>query len=489
MPRALHEVVLGGRKFPHVDSKLGSVDVRAIASLGGTLSLAWFGATRPAIEGDAQALQTWLRGVADDLGLRGFEPTLRTTTDRYGLRVLDFELRKNGILLLDSFVSVYLDERGVLGVHNHFPEPVADIAAFEASEAKGRVWFAARRDDMRYDIVLAEQRVEETATHSILRVYRGPTMVLERFEQKQSFAGPLTAASFEEFQVPSGSFPDQIWADSTGRIWFSQPPNNQLTVFDPEAKTFRSYPTTGGSGPDGLWTDDKDRVWTGLYYSQQVGFLDVTTKVFTTISMPYSPSSPAIPSPSIDGRIWVTDHANNRISEYDPASKQWVQSIVLPLTQTWVVEGALEPSTGTSWFTGTFQHVMVAKEPGKAVVNVPVASRGGPAFLAVHDGKVWFSEWYANRLGVVDAKTQAVTEYTMRTGENGGPMSVMPDGRPVVGTRGAGYIVVFDPTTRSFVDYKIPTSTGLKDGLTVAPDGSIWFTGTSTNRIARLILE
>ncbi|MCA8972062.1 MAG: hypothetical protein KDC95_19900 [Planctomycetes bacterium] len=490
MPAQLREVVFGGRKFPHVTASLGTTKVGAIHSLGKSLVLAW-PVERPDVDSTATAVEQWLDSVSDDLGLHGFAPRHRETTTRYGLRAFDFDLVRDGATLMDSFVTVYCDESGIVGVHNHFPEPLASIAEMDATlrNQPSTVWFAKRRDDFAYDVVVARKSVEQNATHRIERIQTDRGVALERFEQKASFAGPMAAATFEEFSVPSGSFPDQIWADSAGRIWFSQPPNNQLTAYDPAKKTFQSYPTTGGSGPDGLWTDDKDRVWTGLYYSQQVGFLDVPTKVFTTIAAPYTPASLAIPSPSADGTVWVTDHQNNRISEYDPTLKKWVQSIVLPLSQTWVVQGVLDQGRGTVWFTGTFQHVMVAKEPGLAVRNVPVTSRGGPAFLAYHDDRVWFSEWYANRLGVVDVTNDKVTEYTYRAGENGGPMSILPDGRPVVGTRNAGYIVVFDPATQTFVDYKIPTSTGLKDGLTVSPDGSIWFTGTSTNRIARLILK
>ena len=60
----------------------------------------------------------------------------------------------------------------------------------------------------------------------------------------------------------------------------------------------------------------------------------------------------------------------------------------------------------------------------------------------------------------------------------------------VVGTRNRGYIVVFDPKTSTFADYVIPTANpGLKDGLTVAPDGVIWFTETlSAHKIAKLVL-
>jgi streptogramin lyase len=48
---------------------------------------------------------------------------------------------------------------------------------------------------------------------------------------------------------------------------------------------------------------------------------------------------------------------------------------------------------------------------------------------------------------------------------------------------------VFDPASKTFQNYQIPTATpGLKDGLTVAQDGAIWFTESGQQKIARLVL-
>jgi streptogramin lyase len=120
---------------------------------------------------------------------------------------------------------------------------------------------------------------------------------------------------------------------------------------------------------------------------------------------------------------------------------------------------------------------------------VVLPSGGGPAFLAYNDDKVYYSLWITNRLGEYDVVTQRFTEYGYLAGETGGPLFMAPNGKVVVGTRNRGYIVVFDPASKTFQNYQIPTATpGLKDGLTVAQDGAIWFTESGQQKIARLVL-
>jgi streptogramin lyase len=366
------------------------------------------------------------------------------------------------------------------------PGPITGSDAAPA-DPTGRVWFAERQTNG-YRLVVARLVDEALPQRTVTSVVtaRG---VAYRISRQQPTAGPQGVPTFTEHSVPSGTFPDQIWSDSTGLIWFSQPSNNAVTSFDAATKVFKQYPTTGGTGPDGLWVDDKDRVWTGLYYSGGLGVLDVPTKVFTAHAAPYSPHALAIPSPSADGGVWVTDHANNRISEWDPVGKKWLQSLPMPIANTWVVQGCLDPGRGVVYFTGYSSQTLPMKTRTGPITDIPVPSRGGPAFLAFHDDKVWFSLWSSNRLGEYDVVSKVITEYAYTAGETGGPMSIGPDGRPVVGTKNAGYIEVFDPVSKTFGHYKIPSSTGLKDGLCVAPDGAIWFTGSYTNKIARLEVQ
>ena len=91
---------------------------------------------------------------------------------------------------------------------------------------------------------------------------------------------------------------------------------------------------------------------------------------------------------------------------------------------------------------------------------------------------------------MLDVESNQITEYEFPvSNEPGGPMWIAPNGDVVTGTRNRGYIMVFHPASETFDSYLIPTSNpGLKDGLTVGPNGTVWFTETGANKLAKLVL-
>ncbi|MCB9888997.1 MAG: hypothetical protein H6836_05425 [Planctomycetes bacterium] len=493
IPNALIEVVLGGRKQPQVEVVLGGLTLRSLSNLGGKPILAWPTGAKPvALPKNQAAVLAWLARSATALATPDLRARFLSIRDWRGTEVWDYEMSLAGRAVLDARVSVYWNPDGsLLGLSSTLIAPNLGIDAAPDRIGADEVWFAeARRGGYRW--VLAQLRTQSTSTRSITQVMCGTRLVNTIHTVRVTTPPPSTAnATITEIPVPAGTFPDQIFADSTGLIWFSQPNNNQVTSYDPKAQKFTQYPApTGVTGPDGLMVDDRDRVWTGMYYSGQLSMLDIPTKTYTQFPVPYSPSNPAIPVASGHDTIWVTDHIANRISELDPKAGKWLGSYVMPTVSCWVTAGALDPVHDDMYFTEYYGHALGHKALGKPVVDIPDPNRGGPAFLAHHDGKVYYSLWSQARLAAYDVVGKTVTTFNFpQTAEYAGPMAIAPNGDVIVGTRSSGYIEVFNPTTKTFTAYKIPTnSAGLKDGLTVAPDGTVWFTESGQNKIAMLKL-
>lgn len=199
----------------------------------------------------------------------------------------------------------------------------------------------------------------------------------------------------------------------------------------------------------------------------------------------------AIPKPSSQGTLWVTDHSANRISEFDPSTSTWVQSLVMPTPGCWVVEGDEDALTSTFYYTCYSANKLAIKPLGQPIAETVTPGFGGPAFPVVSNGVAYYSLWSAPALGAYDIATGQHTLYAHTLpAEVGGPIGALPDGRIVLGTRGSGYILVFHPAGATFDAYKIPTTvtSNLKDGLTIGPGNVVWFTETSANKIARLTL-
>jgi streptogramin lyase len=493
VPETLRPWVKGARHRPIREVQLDGVTFHAIHTGSEHPFLLWPAAGAEVdVAADEKALTGWLARAGEALGHRGFDVRFVQRFERFGLDTHECELHQGGIPLRDHPIHVLFQGGRFLGLTNMMPRNVRAVATPTGKEGPDAVLFVDRRADD-CDVVIARLVRSETSTHVTTQVVYEDRVLSTVIDQKAP-AAPLAAATFTEYAVPLGSFPDQISVDSRGVVWFSQPNNNYLTSFHPGTATFTQHNTNvagGGTGPDGMIVDSRDRVLTGLYYApSKLGILDIPTRTFTAYAAPYSPAALAIPVETSYGTIWVTDHQNNKVSEFDPATNTWVRTLPMPTPACWVVQGYEDTSRETLWFTEYNVHKLGRLPRGGTVTDVNAAATSAPAFLIYDADKVYYSEWNRGRLGVLDVPTQTNVEYTYPVNDPGGPLWKTPSGMIACGTRSTGYIMVFDPRTLATTAHRIPSAgSGLKDGLTCGPDGVVWFTQSgSSNKIARLVL-
>lgn len=486
LPAALNNVVFGGDKRPQHELSVGGRTCRAILNLGKTPALCWpIDPKQPVLRMDRAHIRTWLDKCDASLGLAGLQPRFVAESPWRASTVWEYELVYRDRVVLDARLHLYFDgNRRFAGMHSTFEVPTLGVDSPPAVVKPNERWVCVRVA-AGYRMVLAQLQVRKTATHTITEVVtaKGTINTIYRAD-----ATPVVeAAKFTEWRVPGG-FPDQIAADSTGRIWFSQPTLSRVASFDPATQKFLLYPTSPALEPDGLMIDGRDRVWTGMYRTGGLGMLDVPTKKFVAYPGPYGQPKMAIPDMSGHETVWITDHFRNRVSEFDPASKKWLGSYVIPTPAAWVVAGALDPGRDTMYFTESTANGLAVKELGQSLFEIADPNNGSPAFVEFHDDRVYFTGWSKSALVEYHVTTKKFTTYPLPiANERTGPMAIAANGDLVVGTRGVGYIAVFHPAAKSFSLYKIPTvNPGLKDGLTVSPDGAIWFTETFKAKIARL---
>ena len=491
VPAPLGEFLMGARHRPVRDLAVGGLALQAIDKPLGTPYLVW---PRRAGDGRAPAQEIaatrdWLTRASQVLQHTGFTPEFVSRGETHGVQYLRYQLAADGIPLWDHRVDVYFRAGRFLGLTSETPVDISsrEVRAAERQDAGEHVWFADRASG-RTEIVLANVERSETATHRSVKITRRGRVLAHDFEQKS--LPPIPAlATFTEWAVPGGAFPDQIAVDALGKVWFSDPSANVIYAFEPRTQTFQSITNTSGSGPDGLCVDDRGRVWWGNYYSSSLGLLDSATTTFKAFAAPYTPASPAVPCTTQAGTLWITDHQNNRISHFNLLTQTWIGSYVMPTAACWVVGGVEDPNRRDVWFT-EFNANKMAKVTPSGVITEIITPPGGPAFATVCQDQVYWSEWNRNRIGVYDPKTQAVTGYAFPlASEIGGPIASTSRGQVVVGTRNTGYVMVFDIKTATFTAFQVPTpGSGFKDGITVGPDNAVWFTETSARKIGRLVL-
>ena len=101
------------------------------------------------------------------------------------------------------------------------------------------------------------------------------------------------------------------------------------------------------------------------------------------------------------------------------------------------------------------------------------------------DPTVWFTEYAANQIGMIDTKTHAITEFAVPSA-GAGPYGITegPDGNIWFTESGMNQIGMIDPNTHVIQEFptNIPGSDDA-EGITKGPDDNLWFTMAGTDQI------
>lgn len=224
------------------------------------------------------------------------------------------------------------------------------------------------------------------------------------------------------------------------------------------------YLPFGGGDPWGTAFDSSGRVW---------------------VAAPGCDLAPTCPSGTPPGKLAL----------FDPSTTSWVTVVSLPAgygQPLFVkVDGA-----GRVWFTMPVTNSIGVYDPANQTVqqwSVPTAS-AGPWGLAIDStGKIWFTEHYVNQIGSFDPVSQTFHEIATPTAGSD-PYGIIVDASNNVWfTENPDSVAQIGEYTNKGVvnEYRIrntPTAgTGLTPHLiTIAPDGSIWWSEGFAAAIAAL---
>lgn len=492
IPRPFRYMLKGMRMRAILEIPIGGETWEGYRPFSDLPFLAWpadQGATPPVAK-DHEAVRRWIASLGGTLGHADFAPVFVEQLPWLGIELWSYRLERRGAELWNASVQVYWDGDVLVGIVNDVPGVLTRIP--DGVPADDSVYMPRRVGRGRYELDLVRRVTTSTPDGGTLTTFAGPSApnvtVIQLPLGGARMMSEVPGAEFTEWPMPPGlgSFPDQIDTDSQGRVWFSQPLDNKLTLFDPTSETFTAFPVTAGDGPDGLMVSSADEVWSGLYFSGDLGRYDPVNNVHFAIPAPYAGAALAIPTETSHGTVIVTDHAG-KVLEWDIASSQWIKNVNTPSPSPHIVAG-VEDESERIWFTEFNTNALASLDLNTGVMQeFPVPGGGGPAFPAYSNGRVFFSLWNQARLGAYDPALGTFTFWNYApTGEVGGPIFTAPNGDVALGTRGDGYIFIYRALTGTLTGYEIPTSfPQLKDGLTVAPDGAVWFTESGVNRVAR----
>jgi virginiamycin B lyase len=309
----------------------------------------------------------------------------------------------------------------------------------------------------------------------------------------------------DEYPVPTAqAAPLAITVDTHGIVWFTESNISKLGRFDPSTDSFSEYSVPGVGDMWGIAIDREGYVWFAQYSGRgsvnpggeilaggqgRLGRFDPATGNLSFVDIPTIGSFPMRLVVDQRNRIWFTELLGNRTGVYDQATEKLTEYEVSttlsgPADLTFDRKGVL-------WFTETFAQKLVEFFPQNQTRREYSFGSNvfAPVGVAVGDnGHVWIADHGGNWIVEFDPQTQELTRYPTQMLRNdlSIPNGLLIDGKGRIwfSEHVGNAIGYFDPQTQVMTEFQIPTgpiSTAL--WIAPAPNGDVWFTEWSTNKI------
>jgi len=314
--------------------------------------------------------------------------------------------------------------------------------------------------------------------------------------------GPVEATITEWTVLTPGARPHDPAVAPDGAVWYTGQANGTLGRLDPISGAKKEYPLKKleaskflpyGVGPHGLIADRDGNIWYTAQLAGFIGKLDPATGAQTQYRMP-DPAARDPHTPIFDdhGTLWFTLQMSDMVGRIVPSTGD-VKVVRVP-TMASQPYGIKINSKGEPWFVELTAGRVGAIDPATlAIHEYPLPNAGSmPRRIAITDDDViWYTDYGRGYLGRLDPKTGQATEFATPSGAG-------PDSQPyAITTAGSivwyvesgvtpNMVVRFDPASRQFQSWPIPSGGGVVRHMVTAPDGSLWLAESGVDRLARL---
>ena len=227
--------------------------------------------------------------------------------------------------------------------------------------------------------------------------------------------------------------------DSSGRIWFNDPPRNQIGFFDPNNEEISTVtlpkvaPTIDDSTTTFVLADYNGDVWISIVNKDKILKYITDSNIFEEISLPKG-SFPFALALDNEGNVWFTESGPGKIGFIDPSNNKITE--FSPDTPLNAPESIVFDKEGNLWIA---EHT----GPGIAKFNptletferIPVPDQEALPFGMTFDryDNIWFAQH------IVDS------------------------------------IAAYDPQNDDLIEVPIPTSTSFTQFMTSDGDSNVWF--------------
>jgi virginiamycin B lyase len=230
--------------------------------------------------------------------------------------------------------------------------------------------------------------------------------------------------------------------------------------------------------------------------------LPKSTEFIQEYQIPFVCAQPVGIAIDSQDKVWVAATWTGHLLVFDPVSKSFAEFIQIPGWKTKFQFGSMVwgiefDKNGDLWFSDQVNNAIwryFVKEERFEMYEVPTGGSYPSQIDFDSQGRVWFSEIFGKKLGVLDPalaennSTKGITEYEINQVdfETMGPLTVSSNNNNTVWFTTVtfpegGKIARFDMDSKEFAFYELPKEAGVPVGIVEDKDSRLWVNDHASN--------
>jgi virginiamycin B lyase len=310
-------------------------------------------------------------------------------------------------------------------------------------------------------------------------------------------AAPVAAQTFTDFPIPTpNSLPSGITTGPDGALWFTESGANKIGRITTAGLVTEFPIPTANSEPSGITAGPDGALWFTESNGSNVNNIGRITTAGMITGFPLPPSlSPNGITSGPDGALWFTANTSTGINSIGRITTAgMITEFPLPAANSYVSAITTGPD-GALWFIEQSANKIGRITTAGVVTEFPIpTARSEPAGItAGPDGALWFTEpsqcecnAKIGRITTAGVFTEfPVADFGDLPGQDSLPLGITlgPDG--ALWFTAGFYSEIGRITTAGVFGAFGPTDSGLNN-ITTGPNGALWFTESGANKIGRL---
>jgi virginiamycin B lyase len=301
----------------------------------------------------------------------------------------------------------------------------------------------------------------------------------------------------KEWEVPTpNSRPHDPAIGPDGSLWYTGQQSNTIGRLDPRTEKIREYHLkTPDSGPHGLVADKEGNIWFTANYKGYIGKLNpVTGEVIEyPLSNPAVALDPHTPVFDQKGVLWFTAERGNFVGRLDPRTGD-IKLKPSP-TPNSIPYGITVNSKGVPFYCEFGTNKLAGINPDTLEISEYLLPQGArPRRLTITaDDRIYYTDFSRGYLGRFDPKAGKVEEWASLGGSKSQPYAIAatPDGMIWYSESGVkpNTIVRFDPATKRFDSWPIPSGGGVVRNMVSTSGGNLYIACSGVNKIGIVYVE